>query len=52
MKTLTLRLLTGAVTIILLAVLNLPAAALIVIKPVPHQPPLPHALRLTEITYR
>jgi len=42
------RLLTGVVTMVLLAALSIPAGALIIIKPVPHQPPNPYALRLTE----
>lgn len=48
MKTLTPRLLTGAIVMILLAALSVPVQALIVIKPIPHQPPNPNALRLTE----
>lgn len=52
MRVLTPRLLTGALTMVLLAALSLPAEALIIIEPVPHQPPNSHALRLTENNVR
>lgn len=48
MKPPQMRLLTGALTVIALAVLISPAQALIIIEPVPHQPPNHHALQLAE----
>jgi len=48
MKLPQLRFLTGALTVIALAVLVSPAQALIIIEPVPHQPPNHHALQLAE----
>jgi len=48
MKALHTRLFLGATALFYLTVLPIPAQALIIIEPIPHQPPNHHALQLTE----